>query len=319
MKRTILVTDTLFIFKEHENILKSAGFEVKRLTNPQATEEELIKAVKDVDGYILGGIEKLTNEVIEETNKLKAIIFTGTDWAKYIPGHETATKKGIAIANCPGANSQSVAEYTITLILLMLRRVLELGNTGKETFITTKSLSEINIGIVGLGRIGKLVTKMLKSLGAVNLFYWNRTRKLPIEKEIGIKYLPLPDLFKTCDVITNHLSSQAEQLLTSELLNNSKDGVILINTGGHIPYDLNSLYNLLYSKKARAAFDINPSDKRFDNLPHNLWFRSNEMTAYNTLSANKLVSDMAINSIINLLTTGKDEHLVNPEYIKYKK
>lgn len=51
----ILVTDTLFIFPEHEARLRDAGFEIERLPKPDATGEELIEAVKGKVGYILGG------------------------------------------------------------------------------------------------------------------------------------------------------------------------------------------------------------------------------------------------------------------------
>src|SRR5207253_4089884 len=124
----------------------------------------------------------------------------------FIPGHELATKKKIAIANTPGANAYAVAEYTITLILVMLRRILELGVTGDKTFMTTSSLADTNIGIVGLGKIGEQVARMLKGLGANNIYYWNRTRKPVVEKELSLQYLELEDLFKKTQIITNHVS-----------------------------------------------------------------------------------------------------------------
>lgn len=83
--KTILITDSLFIFPEHENMLKNAGYEVERLDKPNATEEELISAIKGKTGYILGGIEKVTDKVLEAADQLKVIIFTGSDWLDFIP------------------------------------------------------------------------------------------------------------------------------------------------------------------------------------------------------------------------------------------
>ncbi|OGK19178.1 hypothetical protein A3G67_00240 [Candidatus Roizmanbacteria bacterium RIFCSPLOWO2_12_FULL_40_12] len=319
MKPKILITDSLFIFEEHEKRLRDAGFEVERLDKPKASEEELIKAVKDKDGYILGGIEKVTEPVINAANKLKGIVFSGSDWAGFVPAHELATKKGIAIANAPGANSTSVAEYTITLIFMMLRRALELGSTGDKTFMTTQSVSDVKIGIVGLGRIGTKVAKMLKGLGAKDICYWNRTRKQDLEKELGIKWLSLEELFKTSDVITAHVSSQAGQVFTKDLLNKSKDGVLFINTGADPTYDMDALYELLKAGKARAGFDENIKDERFKKLPLSVWFCSNENTAYNTHAANKLGSDMATETMINILTKGDDQYVVNPDFKKARK
>ncbi|MHB8651943.1 MAG: hypothetical protein ACYC8S_02295 [Minisyncoccota bacterium] len=87
MSKTILVTDSLFVFPEHEKVLRDAGYEIERLDKPIATEEELMKAVKGKVGYILGGIEKVTNRVVEEADELKAIVFTGSDWKQFMSQH----------------------------------------------------------------------------------------------------------------------------------------------------------------------------------------------------------------------------------------
>ena len=134
MSKTILVTDSLFIFPEHEKMLRQAGYDIARLDKPAATEEELVRAIKGKVAYILGGIEKVTDAVINAADDLKVIVFTGSDWKQFIPGYALATQKDIAIANAPGANSYAVAEYTVALMLAMTRNVFELGRTGKAVF-----------------------------------------------------------------------------------------------------------------------------------------------------------------------------------------
>lgn len=88
MKGKILITDNLFIFSEHEEQLKNTGYEIERLNKPQATEEELTEAIKGKVGYILGGIEKVTDKVIDAAEQLKVIVFTGSDWRQFIPAHQ---------------------------------------------------------------------------------------------------------------------------------------------------------------------------------------------------------------------------------------
>ena len=119
MTKKVLITDSIFIFPDHEKMITDAGYEIERLDKSTATEEELIQVVKGKVGYILGGIEKITDKVIEAADELRVISFTGADWKQFIPGHDLATKKGIAITNTPGANSYAVAEYTLTLICLL--------------------------------------------------------------------------------------------------------------------------------------------------------------------------------------------------------
>lgn len=310
-KGKILVTDSLFIFDEHVKQLEDAGYEVERLDKPQASEEELIKAVKGKVGYILGGIERVTPSVIEAGDELKAIVFTGADWAGFIPGHELATEKGISIANAPGANSTAVAEYTITLMLMMLRRALELGSTGDKTFMTTDSVSDVQIGIIGMGRIAQKVVAMLQGLGAANIVYWNRTRRLDLESQLDINYMELEDLLRTSDVISNHVASSAGELLGEKELAMLHDGALVINTGAHNTINKDALYKLLKAGCIRAAVDDKTDESRYKELPLNCWFSSNENTGYNTHSANKLGSDMATDSILNLLKNGEDKNKVN--------
>jgi len=129
MKGKVLITDTLFIGDEHVKQIEDAGYEVERLDKPNATEDELIEALQGKVGYVLGGIEKVTDKVIESTDQLKVIAFTGADWQALITGWEKAKEKGIKISNAPGANSPAVAELALTLTLAMQRNLFELGRT----------------------------------------------------------------------------------------------------------------------------------------------------------------------------------------------
>jgi len=177
MGRKILVTDSMFIFDEHIKQLEDAGYEVERLDKPDASEEELCKAVKGKVGYILGGIEKVTGKVIESADELKAVVFTGTAWKGFVVGHELATKMGIAIANTPHANAGSVAEWAFASTLAMTRNLLSLGRAGDKTFQTTHSLNELRVGIVGLGHIGSRLAELFSAAGAKEVVYWSHSEK----------------------------------------------------------------------------------------------------------------------------------------------
>lgn len=313
MSKKILVTDSLFIFEEHVKQLESASFEVIRLDKPEATEAELCDAIKGKAGYILGGIEHVTEPVIQAADQLQAIVFTGADWAGYIPAHESATRKGIAIANTPGANTYAVAEYTLTLALMMLRRTLELGRLGEKTFMTAPSLKDVHIGIIGMGLIGEQFTRMLVSFGAKKISYWNRTPKPKLENELKISFLPLEDLLSSCDLISTHVSSQAGQLINKLFVQKMKKGAVVINTGSHIAIDMDALYQQIVNNDVRIAVDYPLSEEHFQALPAYKCFFSNSGTAFNTIAAGKLASDMATTSLINILTKGTDPYVVNSQ------
>lgn len=311
MSNTILVTDSLFIFDDQIRKLQEAGFNVERLDQVAATEEELCQAIQGKVGYIIGGAELVTPAVIAAADELKAMVFTGTDWEAFIPGYAQATERGIVIANAPGGNAYAVAEYTLMLMLMMLRRPLEQGSTGSSKSITTGSIVDARVGIVGMGRIGELVARMLVGIGATDIVYWSRQAKPELQEELGIRYMPLEELVETADVITTHVPGSAGEVLTKDLLASTKDGVALINTGAEATYNHDGLYDLLVDQKARAAFDFPIDEDRFEKLTADVWFYSNAPTAFNTHEAAEIISDMATESLINLLTTGQDDYRVN--------
>ena len=310
--KLILITDSLFIFPEHEQKLKDAGFAIERLDKPQATEDELIEALKGKQGYILGGIEKVTDKVIASTDMLEAICFTGSDWQYFIPGYELATKKGIAIANCPGANSHAVAEYAMSLMLAMTREIFNLGRTGTKTFKTTKSLQGSTVGIVGMGHIGEKMARILKTFGVQEVLYFSRTRKENLEKEIGMTYVSMEELLKQSDVVTLHTPKQAGKgYFTKEYLKMMKDGALLVDCSFGGSVDMDALHDELANGRLRAAFDSGSHDEKFKQLPLSTWYVSNSSTAFNTAYANQVASDMATESMINLLSGRNDQYKVN--------
>lgn len=308
----ILVTDSLFIKSKHVKILEDAGFEVERLDMPEATEEELCEAIKGKVGYILGGVEKVTEKVIDSADELKAIVFTGTGWDGFITGHKLATEKGILIGAAPHMNAHAVAEFGMTMSLMMCRDAISLARGGLKTFETTRSLSELNVGILGLGYIGEDYAKMASGLGAENIFYANRTRKPQIEQQYGIKYVNKTELFKACDLVFVALGiGPGEKYINHADINSMKKDTILVSIADPLLFDLDALYDAVSSEKIRAAFDENIEEERFRSLPLSNWYTPNASSAFNTGKTVEDVSNSCVDTLINLLKTGQDKHRVS--------
>lgn len=319
MKKRILVTDELFISESHEKELFNRGFEVVRLNKLSATEDELIDALKNVNGYILGGTEIVTERVIESTKHLEAIVFTGAGYKEFIPSYKLATEKGIAIANAPGGNAASVSEYTLGLMIAMTRSMFTLGKTGKTEFMTTNTLSNMSIGIIGLGHIGLLLAKSLKSMGVADVRYYSKTRHYELEEGFGLYYDSMEEIFRRCDIVSLHVEKDAgDNFVSKNHLSMMKDNSILINTSYPEVVDIDALYLELKNERLKSAFDAPPQNKNFKSLPLSHWFASNLQTAYNTEKAINTVNNMVVQSMISLLTTGEDHFLVNPRYKDYK-
>lgn len=311
MSNGVLVTDTTHIFDDQVRKLQELGLSVERLEEGQASESDLIAALQGKIGYIVGGSEEVTAAVINGAPDLKAIALTNDDWQGTVTGYAEATAKGVLISNAPGANAYAVAEYALMLILMMLRRPLELGSTGTSKNIATGSIMDARVGIIGMGRIGELLARMLIGIGATDVVYYSRQAKPALHDELNIRYMALEELVETSDVITTHLPDAAGEVITKELLQLTVPGVVLVNTGSQHTFNRDGLFDVLIDQKARAAFDFPIVEKRFEDLTADVWFYSNSWNGYNTNETAQIASDMATQSLINLLTTGTDDFRVN--------
>lgn len=304
----LLITDSLFILPEHEEKLREAGFQIERLDKPQATEEELIDVIKDKDGYILGGIETLTDKVIDSADNLKAIVFTGIGYKDFIPNHEYIASKGIAIANTPDAPTHAVAEWAVTMALAMNRNIFDLGRVGEKKFITSKGIENQHVGIVGLGRIGREIAKMLQSFRPASISYFSKHK----HDDSQIEYKELDNLLHDSDIVFLCVSKDAgENFFGKEQLAQMKDGALLVTFMAENIIDEEALLAKLKTGRIRGASDHPIHNEESNKLPMGIWYCFNASNAFNTETEIKLCSDMATESMVNLLKTGEDKNRVN--------
>lgn len=310
----ILITDTLFFFKEHEQMLKEAGYEVERLEKPDASEEELAKALKDKVGYLLGGVEHVTEKVLDAATELKAIGFTGIDYTGMIPAWEYATKKGVAITNTPSGPTNEASEWAVTAALTMSRHFLELGRVNPvKRFLVTEGLEGQKIGIVGLGRIGSRIAELIKPFNPSEINYNSRTRQEEKESELGVYYLELAELLETSDVVFLCVAGTAKNYFGKEQFDLMKKNALLVSVMHPGVIEEDSLFAALRSESIRAISDYPMKDERFKELDLDRWYCMNTSSTITHAGA-KLMSDTATTSLLNILKTGEDEYLVNPDY-----
>ncbi|MDB5160820.1 MAG: hypothetical protein JWO96_200 [Candidatus Saccharibacteria bacterium] len=265
----------------------------------------MIAALSGKVGYILGGIEKVTDKVLESADELKAIVFTGTAYKGFIPGWELAAKKGIAIANAPHANADAVAEWAFTAALAMTRNLFALGRTGDKTFQTIRGISEQQVGIVGFGHVGSRLADLFSGAGAKKVAYWSKS-----EKESSYQKMELDELLKSSDIICFCVSGEAGTgWLNKEKLSAIKDEALITCLTDSVVNEEDLLVEL-QNGRLRAFLDWTPEDKAYKDLPLDVFYCSNESTAYNTFEATKRASDWATESLLNLLDTGTDKHKV---------
>jgi len=253
------------IHREGIEILKRYGKVIQ--LPPSSSWEDLLGVSKEADAFITRGFIKIPKRVLEVAERLKVIGVHGVG-VDHIDV-DFAEKRGIHIVRTPTALTDTVAEFTVGLMLSLLRKIPTADvavRTGewnrKYSDLVGTDLMGKTVGIIGLGRIGSAVAERLKVFD-VNLIYHKRVRDLDLEKQLDIKYAPFNQLLRKSDVITIHvpLTPETYHLFSHKEFELMKPGVYLINTSRGSVVDEKALYDALVSGKvAGVALDVFESE-----------------------------------------------------------
>jgi phosphoglycerate dehydrogenase-like enzyme len=183
--------------------------------NDLTDENKFLQTIKDIDIYIFGGYEIPNRTILEAANKLKLIVFIGTDCGSYID-LPFAKQKGITVCNTPGANAPSVAEFTVGLMLAAQRRISFAANTKDQAYGTYHTAMSKTLGLIGFGNIGSAVAKICSSGLNMQIRYWTRSGEKEEAQKLGAKFLNLDELLITSDFVSLHVPGAAGCLLDSE-------------------------------------------------------------------------------------------------------
>lgn len=240
--------------------------------------DNLIEMGGDADAILVDAISSVPSELINRMDNLKIIHSEGV-------GYEgidlaAATKKGVYVCNNRAVNCKSVAEQAILLMLAVQRRFIEgdrMVKTGHQieakanwSMAGIPELYSKQVGLIGMGAIGKETAKRVKAFEA-KVCYYNRTR-LSIEEEaqLGIEYLELHELLQTSDIVSLHIASNAmtRNFMNKEKFDLMKKDAILINTARGEIVDNKALVEALISGKIGAAGldTIEPEPVKPDNI-----------------------------------------------------
>ena len=247
------------ISNEPFDLLENNGYKVVK--NPfgrKLNEEETINLAKDCVG-IVAGVESLNSAVIDKLPKLKCISRVGVGMDSVdIP---YAKSKGIKVLNTPEGPTRAVAELTLGLTMSLLRKIpnahYDLRNKVWKKQ-TGNLLFEKKVGILGLGRIGRMTAEMFRALGNPVAGYDLYPNK-EWAKEYGVELLNLKELLISCDIISIHVPGKKDgsAVITKAELDLMKDDAFLVNVSRGGVIDEDDLYDVLTSGKLSAvALDV---------------------------------------------------------------
>ncbi len=275
MKPKILVTRKISDGAE-EKLKKEFDANLNLQDEPIPT-DELVKMGNDYDGIITSGFDKVGEEFFSNLNgKLKIIAHVGVGYDNI--SIKAAEVKKIKVTNTPNVLNEAVAETTILLILAASRRVGEAYNLVRSDnwknqkpdltkFMIGNSVTGKTLGIIGMGRIGRIVAQSAKAFG-MKIIYYNRN-KLSEDLEDGAKYYSdLNSMLPECDFVSIHTPATPD---TKNILNISTIGLlpkhaVVINTSRGSTIDDDALIDALENKKIYGAgLDVFNNEPNLDN------------------------------------------------------
>lgn len=254
----ILISDNLS--EEGLKILKEVkGFEVEVKT--ELKPDELKATIKDYEALIVRSATKVTRDIIQSGTKLKVIGRAGVGLDNV--DLEAATNRGIIVMNTPGGNTISTAEHTMSMLLALSRNIptadhsLKSGEWKRSKFMGVELYGK-TLGILGLGRIGKEVSKRALSFG-MKVIAYDPFLSIEVANQLGIEVVDLGQLFKDSDFISVHspLTEETRHIISDKEIALMKTGVRLINCArGGIIDEAALLRGLESAKIAGAALDV---------------------------------------------------------------
>ena len=198
---------------------------------------------------------------------------------------DLARRLGVYVTYLPDYGTDSVAEITMAGMLAVSRKLMrsakdtergrwpyELLKTGVHVptveEIPNRMLRDKLVGVVGFGRIGQRVAELAQAF-RMRVQYYSRHR-YPNWEAQGARYVDLPELFSTSDIVTVHLSPYAPQkLVSADLLARLKDNAIFINTSAGRLVDQEALFQEIERQRIFAYLDVYeglPPRHRFKNI-----------------------------------------------------
>lgn len=315
MSPRVLLTDSIDV--SGIDLLMSKGVEV--IQAPDGNAGTIRSMSRDADAVIIRS--KLPEDVFESAPRVRAVVIhgTGTDLVPL----ESATKHGVAVANLPGGNAQSVAEYCAMAMLVLARNLVSMTSTLKNrTWDEARALGDrqreiagLTAGIVGVGEIGRRLAAICR-LGFGMRVLGNQRRLNAIGEHASAA--SLDELLRESDfvVLTCPLTPQTRHLMNRENLSRMKSGAWLINVGRGAVVEEAALIEALREKRiAGAMLDVYEHYRLEPGHP--LLSLDNAVLtphlAGMTRESRGRVSVLAAGDALRMLAGERPRHFVNPE------
>jgi glyoxylate/hydroxypyruvate reductase len=223
--------------------------------------QTLLEWVQGCDGIYLLLTEKVNDELLDAAGPQLKVVSTMSVGYDHIDVAACA-RRNIAVGHTPDVLTKTTAELTMALLMATARRLSEgidavrngEWSTWQPMWLTGQDLHESTVGIMGLGRIGAAVARMLSGFDC-KLIYFDPYPNPTLAESLGIEYVSWEDLLSRSDFVTTHtpLTPETRHLFNADAFRRMKKTAIFINTSRGGIVDQEALYDALVGGEILAA------------------------------------------------------------------
>ena len=273
--------------------------------------------------------DRVDGELLDLCPKVKAVCNTAVGYNNI--DIEACTRRGVMVTNTPGVLTDSVADYSMGMIIATCRRMTEgenylRGGEWKGTFLKQMLGQDVHgatLGIMGFGRIGQAIARRARGFDMKILYHSRSRAALDAEKESGAAYVGKEELLRRADVVLLILpyAPETHHYIGAGELSLMKPSAVLVNMARGGIVDDAALIQALKNRTIRAAgLDVYENEPKFNRGFLEL---KNVVLSPHIASASeptrKAMAMTAAKNLVAALSGEMPPNLLNPDYRRFSK
>jgi D-lactate dehydrogenase len=243
---------------------------------------------------------------------------------------QKAKELGIAVANVPEYSPYAIAEHAVALILALNRKIITADKQVHCQNFTTGNLIGFDlhgktVGIIGVGKIGSILAKIMQGFGC-RLLAYDINEDVALKEKYGLEYVDLPTLCHSANIISIHtaLTPNTKYLINKKLIALMRQDVMLINTSrggcvntadvieglgnGHIGYYGTDVYE---NERGIFFYDFSEKELKDEMLKKLLAMPNVLLTPHQAFATKEALTNIADTTFYNIDCWKKNQHSKN--------
>lgn len=239
-------------------------------------------------------------------------------------------KDKIKVVRVPEYSTHAIAEHTLALMLCLNRKIHRAYLRTKDNNFSLNGFLGFDmigktVGVIGTGKIGKTVVRVLRGLG-MNVLAYDLYPDNIFAEEVGIRYTTLEDIYKESHIITLHcpLTPESNYMINESTIAKMRNGVMIINTGrGKLINSKDLIEGLVSKKVGYAGLDVYEEEGNYfyqdlsnegiedDVLARLLSFNNVIVTSHQAFFTQEAMNNIANTTLNNITDCFANKELIN--------